>query len=260
MIISHEHKFIFIKTGKVGGTSLEMALSRFLGPDDIITPISWTDERDRFRLGYPTAQNFQKSFDELTPKEWARWLKVKCASSFQRGENKVTAQTQLPRRYWDHMDAAAIRERIGADIWDQYFKFTVERNPWDKVISAYFWDPKKRKRGLTFRDFLLSGKPLRSHFDRYAINGIVATDRILRYDQLYPGLTDISEQLGLPEDVGETMRSLSAKAGYRPDRQIEEFFDQETREIVDIFFAREIRLLGFRFGEWRESPRLKPKG
>ena len=37
MIISHKHKFIFFKTRKTAGTSLQIALSEFCGSDDIIT-------------------------------------------------------------------------------------------------------------------------------------------------------------------------------------------------------------------------------
>ncbi|MEL6382956.1 MAG: chondroitin 4-O-sulfotransferase, partial [Cyanobacteria bacterium J06626_18] len=32
MIISHEYKFIFLKTRKTAGTSIEIALSKFCGP------------------------------------------------------------------------------------------------------------------------------------------------------------------------------------------------------------------------------------
>jgi hypothetical protein len=40
MVISHRHKFIFIKNRKVGPTSTEVAPQKILGPDDILTPDS----------------------------------------------------------------------------------------------------------------------------------------------------------------------------------------------------------------------------
>jgi hypothetical protein len=39
MIISHKHKFIYVKATKVAGTSAEYFLERICGEDDIITPI-----------------------------------------------------------------------------------------------------------------------------------------------------------------------------------------------------------------------------
>ena len=39
-IVSFKHKFIFIKSGKVGGTSIQLALFPHLGEQDIVTRIS----------------------------------------------------------------------------------------------------------------------------------------------------------------------------------------------------------------------------
>lgn len=37
MIVSHRHRFVFVKTRKTAGSSIEAALFPFLGPDDICT-------------------------------------------------------------------------------------------------------------------------------------------------------------------------------------------------------------------------------
>lgn len=39
MIVSHENKFIFLKTKKSAGTAIEAALSEICGRQDVITPL-----------------------------------------------------------------------------------------------------------------------------------------------------------------------------------------------------------------------------
>ena len=59
MIVSHEHRFIFIKTRKTAGTSIEISLSKYCGPNDIITPIAEVDEKIRESLGHKGPQNYK---------------------------------------------------------------------------------------------------------------------------------------------------------------------------------------------------------
>ena len=44
---------------------------------------------------------------------------------------------------------------LGSSRWNEYFKFTVERNPWDRAVSHYFWDA-KRKNNVGWRPGLWS--------------------------------------------------------------------------------------------------------
>ena len=44
MIVSHKNRFIFLKTRKTAGSSIEIALSKHCGPEDIITKIAPSEE------------------------------------------------------------------------------------------------------------------------------------------------------------------------------------------------------------------------
>ena len=35
------------------------------------------------------------------------------------------------------MGASAVAQKVSEEVWDSYFKFTFERNPWDKTFSWY---------------------------------------------------------------------------------------------------------------------------
>ena len=60
MIISHEHRFIFLKTKKTAGTAIEAALSQLCGPECVVTPYREESEQDRkglapqnYRIDHP---------------------------------------------------------------------------------------------------------------------------------------------------------------------------------------------------------------
>jgi hypothetical protein len=51
MIISHKYRFIFIKTAKTAGTSIETYLSGFCGEEDVLTPVDPPEPGHRPRNG-----------------------------------------------------------------------------------------------------------------------------------------------------------------------------------------------------------------
>ena len=74
MIISHKHKFIFIKTFKVSGTSMEIALSNYLGKQDIITPINLEEEILRYKKTGIFPRNY--SSNQKEEKRYNRYIKL----------------------------------------------------------------------------------------------------------------------------------------------------------------------------------------
>ena len=65
MIISHEHKFIFLKPFKVAGSSFEFALSSILGPSDLLTYLGPGEEKQRWKAFKIKEQRNRKSLADL---------------------------------------------------------------------------------------------------------------------------------------------------------------------------------------------------
>lgn len=213
MILSHDWRFIFIKTEKTGSTSVEMALSRHCGPLDIVTPIHARDEAARLAQGI-RARNFVTLESGFRPEPDPERQEAMLKSS---GTYPVVQRAQ----FHNHMPASAIRELAGPRIFDSYFKFAVERDPCDRLISYYFW--LGRDRTQSFRDFV-AGFETTSNRSRCTIDGRLAVDRLIRYDRLESGLREVLLPLGVPWD-GTLPR---AKSGLRPkEATVEAMFDDE---------------------------------
>lgn len=230
MILSHRHRFIFIKTVKTAGTSLEIALSRYCGPDDVITPILYPeDNRLRRDLGGRGAQHYRIP--------WSR---------HSAGE-KVTALLKRRRiAFYNHCSARMVRNRIDPEIWRRYFKFCVERNPWDKAISAYYWAHPAEPRP-PIAEFLRQGYGKMPAYDLYALDGWVAMDRVYRYEARDEMLGDLGRRLGLAGPL-ELPRTKTVSQRVRKDRRhYREVLSESDRALIATMAAREIAAFGY---EW----------
>lgn len=207
MIASHRHRFVFVKTRKTAGTSLEIALSRHCGPDDVVTRISPDDEVLRAAAGGVGPQN-----DDTTPSSYA------------------------------HMGARRVIQVIGQETWDAYFTFAVERNPFDVVASSYRYSARKPSFTKTFAEFVRTPRRM----DRLALNerlyrvgGRIVVDEVYRYEDLPAAVDDLSARLGLRLDLPH------AKRGSGPHYR--ELYGPGDAEIVAERFARTIRHFGYQF-------------
>jgi len=227
MIISHQHKFIFIKTEKTAGTSIEIALSKFCGPDDIITPIGRADDAKRRELGHRGPQNYLIPFSKYSRNDFIRAL---------------SAKERL--RFYNHAGAGFIKRYLDKDTWRSYFTFAFERNPWDKVLSWYHWRYKSDPRP-SITDFVQSREAnIIKGFELYTLDSEIVVDRVFFYEQLAEAMEEISRRVGLPE----TPILPSAKAGHRSDkRHYRDVLSDEDRRKVEQVYAREIAYFKY---EW----------
>lgn len=199
MIISHKYRFIFIKTYKTAGTSLEVYLSGVCGENDVVTPV------------FPEVEGH-------VPRNW-------CG-------------------FYNHMSANEVKNNVGEEIWKNYYKFCVERNPWEKFISFYWMEKSRRDKALSIDDFMLEEK-IGYSWPLYAdpATNKPMVDEIIRYENLNEDLGKLFSKLGIPWTEYLT---VTAKGEYRQDKS--SFEKQLTREQIDYLslrFESEIEWFGY---------------
>jgi len=244
MIISHRHKFIYLKARKVAGTSVEVALAEHCEDGDILPPVG----------------RFDREWDE--------------------DEYDHPGGTQ--RGYSRHSPLISVRKRVGRTSWDTYFKFSIVRNPWDLVVSQYHWAtrPVTRTVGASLSRFWRYprniGKNVTSlgmslarpvwkledvsfdffvahmlryyphndpfYFDR---SGSVGLDFLIRYENLQDDYTSVCARIGIPASQLPSLKTRS-RAGRR---HYSTYYDDRTRELVRKAYHRHIDHFGYRFEE-----------
>lgn len=230
MIVSHRHKFIYLKTIKTASSSMESLLSDVCGPDDIVTP---TKESLMAHRSVVKAQNY-KLDHPLVPKR--RWYK--------RLLRRPVRYYHPSIGYYEHMPAWRVRDYLGEILWKEYFKFTFERNPWDRQVSFYHYRSRDRShRNESFEEFMEQKR--RAFIDNwgiYSINGEVAVDFLGRYESLEEDFSEVKERLGLSADLILPKVNKSSKS-----TSYQEYYNDHTRQLVEEWYVDEIATCDYRF-------------
>lgn len=176
MIISHEHKFIFLKTKKTAGTSLEIALSKICGKRDVITPLEYNDDKIRKRIKGRPPQNFTQGMK-------------------------------------NHTTAEKLTELISSHIWNGYTKITSVRNTYDMMVSKYYWE---RQEERDFDEWYSNYKKSATcNWEIYTINNKPAMDFYIRYEHIIEDCSELSKLLGLEYDLGNLISKIRTKHEHR---------------------------------------------
>ena len=187
------------------------------------------------------------------------------------------------KQWVNHMSALEIRNKIGNSIWNSYFKFCVIRNPFDKLISGFFFvEEQKRHRSFTqdlksrvkkimgkgepidcikgedsiarFRSWLRNGGSIIDR-DKYLIKGEICVDYFIRYEDLENGIKHVCNVLDIPF---ESERIPRLKSGLRNRKiPLHDFYDEQTIQIVMRLYEFEIETFDYSMQEEKSSTKHK---
>lgn len=216
-LVSARHGLIFVKTVKTAGTSIEVDLSQRLEPEAIVTPIQPA-------LPGHQPRNFARGADE--------------------------------RFFFNHMPAALIRHRLGADRFAAMTRFCVEREPLSKCISHYHMLRNSALHGgpdharLTWADYVAQGQfpvDLPKYTEGPPGQRRLLVTHVLRYDRLTTELPALLARCGIQGFA------LTARAKSEYSRQVHvrpEDVTPAQRAIIRAAFAETAEVTGL---TWPES-------
>jgi sulfotransferase famil protein len=232
MIVSHEHKFIFLKTKKTAGTAIEAALSELCGPLDVITPYREESEGERKGL---KPQNYRIDHPLKPKRPLLRRILMR------------------PERYYhpsvgfyEHMPAATVRGYVGEEVWRSYFKFAFDRNPWDRQVSWYLYKTKSKPKRPSFERFMASRRRAYvNNHEIYMLDGALAVDFVGRYESLEQDLNEALRLAGVKRRIA--VPRLNVTPNKDEARGYRSYYSDATRGLVAEWYQPEIALLGYGF-------------
>lgn len=239
MIISHKYKFIFFHCRKNAGSSVSVSLYRYLGPFDIAIGC-WVDALNNGIR--PNKRMYWWAFKSLS------WTKLLGYAQDQKKLINVsirnTARKIMPGSGAAHATASQIKFKFPKEF-KNYYKFCIVRNPYERVISDYYWRCKitsgDNPSFIEYLNALKNGDNLNGfvpkipdNWDIYTINNSIALDKVCFYENLESDLKHVlCDQIGLNWDGWLPY----AKTGQKTtNNSINNYGEKEKNLIKQIFF------------------------
>ena len=236
MIISFKYKFIFIKTYKTAGSSIESYLYKYLNSNDIYAHTA--DNKGINCWGEFDPENQLSNFFE-----------------------KKTYQERIAKklRFYAHMPAWLIKDRLDLysrkikfDIFDNFYKFAVIRNPFDLVVSDYFW----RKNSNLIKEKSFDNILKELDENKYQTYGLLNLNKlmdanlenilcnyIIQYENLNEGLSIVFDKLKIPFNG----KLEIYKKKFDRDKNYRKFYNNESKKLIEDIFWKEIDMFNYKF-------------
>jgi hypothetical protein len=213
---------------KTAGTSIEIYLSQYCGKDDVVTPIEP-------HVVPHVARNYRglwNPYPEIMEKK-------------AKGIRRDLRDFIKLRKFYNHIPAWSVQKRVSRHIWDEYYKFCIERNPWDKTLSDYYMFRDRSSGKLSLDDYLENGVFCLNYPKYTDLNGTLMVDKVIRYENLMDELRETFERVKVPFSGS---LGVKAKSEHRVDSTpYYKVFSEKQRQLIAEAFSKEIELHGYSY-------------
>ena len=159
-------------------------------------------------------------------------------------EEKGDLKFELNYRQSQHFNCDEYKKYLGSE-YDDYFKFTVVRNPFDRVVSYYYGGAIQK--GLNFKDWVVD-RYLNENYKDYIRMYSDYThwfdkdemNCVLKFENLDQDFIKLKETLDLNCELGKANVNKS-RTHYR------DYYDNKTKDIIENHFEKELNAFQYKF-------------
>jgi len=143
--------------------------------------------------------------------------------------------------WYNHMPITSVRNKMKPKIFRQFFKFAIDRHPYDKAISQAYW--RTNLTGPPDKNFIdtIIKKGEYKNIDLYTnTNGKLLVNKVFKYEDLPDCLTEIEQAIGISiaKDFPHAKKS-------RPRPSTDDILTEEHKRIIQDICQAEFELLNY---------------
>lgn len=161
--------------------------------------------------------------------------------------------------YYDsHFSARWLRTRIGPELFEKAFKFSVVRDPFDRLVSSYEFirqvnthHAHEAAKRMGFKEFLKYQKRRNLSYFRPQLyylsdrHGNIIVDKIYRFEEFDNVLEDVCSHIGIPAPEAMPHRNSSKRAS------LSSYYDDEAIEMVVKNFGADLKAFGYDIPDYK---------
>ena len=153
-----------------------------------------------------------------------------------------------------HLFSRHIRDEVGHEVFDSYYKFAIVRNPWDKAVSQYCYI--KQREDL--REYI--GMKTTDSFEKYL--SLIQLKSHVQWEPQWKFILDTTDQLlvdhigrfeNFNDEAKEILNHLNIADQEIPHRKkgtrgnYKDYYNPESIKTIKQMYQRDIEMFGYSF-------------
>jgi hypothetical protein len=160
-----------------------------------------------------------------------------------------------------HLLGYQIKNIVGPEVYNDYYKFTIVRNPYDKIVSQFFYINKRKD----LQTFLAhnKGDEFKFYLDKIAKkkhvqwepqvnfvldeNGETIVDFIGKFENFNNEVTKVLEKTGLDKKYFGLVKRSIPHINQTVRNNYQTYYDDESKEMVEQLFKKDLEFFNYKF-------------